>query len=391
MFFVNEESFQKDSEGKKKGSLSLLKDKEHFYRNKLGEMGFSEFINPYTVSRKDLILQGLKKEEYLSTKEGFIPLCIESSWLSLAKVARENLPLPIKMFTVSPLPFKRNVLSLAILGSSEYSENPEELIERVLEIPESRIDFTDSKVTSTLRSKGVWKKFKRKSTKVGDFGYVNSSVLLNYGIEEPFFILNVDLASLISLETGKDKGEVLYPHLVSGFPLDDEEVAEMIKSKASPSTELGKLIAKKVKKEIQNLTRTSKGETKLFNYEVPGKGNLEIWMVNRNESGAISSDIFNELYVWKNNLYFIPKSLGRGVLKEVKEEGFSTGMTLLDSIADKVAFEAESMREWYDFVEFKDVESLEEANIKLPSNLRNIIGSVDFDLSVEIGFAIKIN
>ncbi len=368
----------------------MLRDRENHYRGILRNMGFKEVINSYTIPKRDIELQGLGKEEYLSTREGFIPLCPETPWLPLMKVARKNLPLPIKMFAISPVPFKQHHLSIGILSFEDASQDYSTMIENVTNVSSTNVKYLKTDAASSLRSAGGWKDVFYRSERIGSRGFIPSEVLVNYSIDEPLFVLNIDLVSLISLKQGMSKEEVLYPHPSLEFSFSDKEIAETMGVKDYPKTAMGKLISRKTKREVLNMSRGGLKKAKLFSYEVPERGVITGWITNAREGGAIASEVFDEFYIWDKNLYLIPRFSGGGAIREVREKGAPTGLTLLDALADKVAFEAESLSEWRKSIGFRSIKSPEEANVCLPGNVRSILSPIDFEVDLDLDVVIEV-
>ncbi|MFW5902590.1 MAG: hypothetical protein ACOCTT_01745, partial [archaeon] len=223
---------------------------------------------------------------------------------------------------------------------------------------------------------------------IGECGLYSFSILSNFNIKEPVGYIKLDLASIIAQGLSLSSQRVLYPQLTGGLVLTDGEISDSLKIDKKPFTKFGESIKGKIRENIsRERIKGSSGSSKLFETNFKER-NLQVWVLKDDET--TSDGLFSEVYVWNGSLYAVPKANVSDALRRVKEEGHSTGISLIDSISSGIAWEIEHMDKKRKFIDLGEINSLESANINLPRNLRGQIHVGDFEADLNLKLELRL-
>lgn len=353
--------------------------------SKLINRGYKEVLNPYLLSEKNLELQEIDERDYIKTKRGFMPFDESSKWLPTLESSSNKMNLPIRLFSSYQSIFDGFKLSVVIMDKNVDMESIHNLCRSILSKESSSLSYKRKKASKPLSQK---ERVLLDEDDIGECGLFSFSVLSNFNIDEPVGYLNIDIASLIAQEVSLSVQEVLYPQLTGRLVLTDEEISETLKIDKEPFTELGKSVKNNLSDRIsKERVKGSKESFKLLETIFKGK-DLQVWVLSEDE--ATSDGLFSEVYVWNGSLYAIPKANVGEAFRRIKKEGSSTGISLVDSISSRIAWEIEHMDGERKFIELNDIVSLESANIELPRNLKGQVNLSDFEADLNLKLELRL-
>jgi len=234
---------------------------------------------------------------------------------------------------------------------------------------------------------------------VTEVGMYSPIALAHYGIPYPVFNSGPGLGRLIMLlEDEDDLRQLHHPEFYS-LSFTDEEIANSIsfieKSQTDEMALLIEIISSAARK-YRN--EKSPCEYVVFEGDLHAK-NVVVRISEKEENKhLLGPAAFNIVYAYQGNIYGIPPEGLSGKLKNVAENGVSTGITYIDSFLFKVAKDVEELlkssftgkKQYY----FGMAKRLKDVNLAIPDEIRTFIqmknnkidvrGPVFFTVEVEI-------
>jgi O-phosphoseryl-tRNA synthetase len=287
---------------------------------------------------------------------------LTSGWFEVLQAMRFRESLPIQLFSVGPK-FRREqrldeshlyeswTASLVVMAEELTLEDGRELTRRVFRElghePELRLKAATSRYYAPGTEFEVFLKHPRtgEPLEVGDGGLYSPVALANYGIPYPVFNLGIGLERLLMVETGEtDVRALVYPYRYRPLELSDEQLAELVRLREEPVTEVGRAIQEAIVRTArEHADAPSPCEFTAFEGELEGR--RVVVRVVEPEAGTrlIGPAGFNEVRVYDGNVVAVPPSGWEEdeFLKAVRERGVSTRITFIEAFAARAAAEIE--------------------------------------------------
>ena len=193
----------------------------------------------------------------------------------------------------------------------------------------------------------------------------------------------------------KNEQAATFPQFWNKLRLGDAEIAELITIDKSPEKELGNLIINQIEKTFEeNSNKFGPIKLKAYDRMVMGK-RLQINIMQGESKKLIGKDALNELFVYKGQVYNIPRIMTDNLSNEILTKGSKTGITFLKAFANLVAQKIENMSTDYEVVEKIEVKDYSQININIPSEVKKFVASngnkIELDaylnLKAEISFS----
>ena len=172
------------------------------------------------------------------------------------------------------------------------------------------------------------------------------------------------------------------------FKLTDEQIAEFFSIHEQPHSDIGLLAKQKIMKAIEdNYNKQAPYRIKVFEKQWP-ENKVEAYLFS-DENLLCGRDVLNSIYVFKGNLFSLPPSSQE--YQNVLTEGVKT-FSFIELFSSLAAAKIESMQSDYELVEMKKVNSLEEANVLIPTFLKKWLekNQKEISLNSEINCKLEI-
>ncbi|MCD6522561.1 MAG: hypothetical protein J7K68_02340 [Candidatus Diapherotrites archaeon] len=321
---------------------------------------------------------------------------VQSSWFETIAVMLKKEPLPLQMFSYG-IAFRRiddvdenelrgyPTISGVVVDENISDAYVMELIKELLtEMGTEQIEFEKEIATNAINIPGtehsiIAENHLGKRLKVGKIAMYSPIALSEYGIEYPTmsFVFALEKMAMLfgNIENPK---KALYPQFYGEWTLTDKEIAELIREKETPHTELGREISKKIVKTCELYsTQKSPCEFKVFEKEV-GDNKLEVWVVEEKEGSQLCGPAYiNEVYVYDGNILALPPSGfdEKPLVKETRAKGIKTGVRLINAFADYCAARIEKEPTKQQRFQVKNIRDPDEVNVDVPLIVRRYINS----------------
>lgn len=276
-----------------------------------------------------------------------------TSWFPLLEMRREE-PLPLQLFSIGPK-FRREqkldathlyeswTASMVIMAEEISLEDGQRIAEQFFK----RIGFEEV----ALKIKRSTSKYYAPRTEfeafikhrngafieVGDGGLYNPVSLARYKIPFPVFNLGVGLERITMIKTGiTDIRKLVYPHLFVITQYTDSQLAEMIEVARTPRTEEGeKLVKAIVHAAIKHANQRSPCQFLAYKGKFLDRF-VEVHVYEPDsDKKLIGPAALNTIYAFDGSILGVPEEgfLDNEIVKKAQENGISTGIRYLDSIA----------------------------------------------------------
>ncbi len=321
-----------------------------------------------------------------------------AGWFPVLREMQYREPYPIQLFTVDSKYRREQKLdethlyrswtaSIVILAEEISLEDGKEVTTKILnELGFNEVEFKKKSATSKYYAPNsefeifVSHPETGEMIEIGNAGLYNPVSLANYDISHPVFNLGIGLERILMIRTGEeDMRSLIYPHKYEQLDLSDEEISRMIELKKKPSTEQGREISKRIEKVARDRKdEPSPCEFEVFEGEVSGK-NISVKLIEPEENTQLIGPAgFNEIYVKDGNIIGVPPEGWEGdeFLRDVRESGIDTGITYMESFANRAAREIElAVEEGKDSIKIQVPisENLSDINLKLEKPARRFI------------------
>ena len=317
-----------------------------------------------------------------------------SGWFLTLQSLFGNRDMPLKLFSIDRC-FRReqqedrghlrtyHSASCVVLDENVSLEDGKEIVKEVFK--------TLGIVISSLRPDEKRSKYYAPDTQFEVFGVLPSGeevevatlgmyspvALSRYGIETPVFNIGIGVERIAMLTSGAtDIRELTYPQFYQDLEIPDNEIASSISIDKKPTSEEGKVIARKIEIEaIKNASQKSPCSFLAYEGRVSGR-RVRVSVVEEEENTKLLGPAaLNNVYVYESGVYGISKNKGD---KEVLENGTDTDITYIRAIANLAAYEIEKAgatgeKNWT--TQIKGVKLPSDINLKISETAVRFINS----------------
>ncbi|MBD3262556.1 MAG: O-phosphoserine--tRNA ligase [Candidatus Altiarchaeales archaeon] len=324
------------------------------------------------------------------------------AWFLTLKSLLGQRGLPVKLFSVG-VRFRREQRidashlrahyggSMVIADGNLGFEGGLEITQEIL----NRLGFTElrfekKKGTSNYYAPGLEYEIYSGEVEIADCGMYSPIALANYDIDVNVFNLGFGLERILMQQTGReDVREILYPQFYSSLRLSDEEIAENISIDESPETQQGKNLKEALVKAFKdNAKQKSPCRIPAWKGELAGV-EVAVDVVEREENSKLLGPAAeNEVYVFKGEVYGLPKDAGKLKydISKIKEGGVKLSFGFLDAVCAYFAKKTEEQikeggRQGY--LQVKMAKSPQDVNIHVQSKARRYIESQNKRISLK--------
>ncbi len=169
--------------------------------------------------------------------------------------------------------------------------------------------------------------------------------------------------------------------------LTDSQVVSLLSFEKSPASDVGGNVMNRVKEAVfLHADKKAPVRLKVFEKQWPEK-KFEVFLFS-NEGKLAGPDAFDELYLFKGNVYSVPPTPGKE-LQIVKEKG-SRITSFVEAFAARIGAGLEELKEDFETIEMSRIGSLEQANIMVPKFLKKFIKTEFIDADVGLHAELRV-
>ncbi len=264
------------------------------------------------------------------------------------------------------------------------------------------VKFQKKTVTSKYYAIGteyeVYANFNGEFLEIANIGFYSPVALANYDI--PYYVFNlgfgVERMAMI-LNNVQDIRKLVYGYSYEQLNFTDDEIAKLISyEKISESNADIDIINKIYDTAYKNKDKIGPVEIKVFENKLEGK-NVDVILYNWDEGKPLlSKATFNNIYIYKGNIYGLPDSYEQlpEKLKEVFSKGIKTDINFMKGVLYSLVNEIKTNMKSFD-IKYKMIKRPSEINIRIPDTLNRFIKNSNNKIEVKgplfFGFKVNIN